>query len=195
MSKMHLIEQNKDEIRNIEKIFEELLMFIDNNVDSKILQKANDVTTFLHKSFTDLDIITKNQIAQKSEIYIHPSFKPLTLNVKKAIEIVGKFEMVPPNSSFQQKPLNMNQYVKNMHSQDAAGDQSQGSEAPEIDPYTGRPYGEQMMDTAGSATRSSKNLPPVSASSKRQAASVGTKASQIPKIGGSKRQDQPMVST
>jgi hypothetical protein len=37
MSKMHLIEQNKDEIRNIEKIFEELLMFIDNNVDSKIL--------------------------------------------------------------------------------------------------------------------------------------------------------------
>jgi len=44
-----------------------------------------------------------------------------------------------------------------------------------------------MMDTAGSATRSSKNLPPVSASSKRQAASVGTKASQIPKIGGSKR--------
>jgi hypothetical protein len=55
------------------------------------------VTTFLHKSFTDLDIITKNQIAQKSEIYIHPSFKPLTLNVKKAIEIVNKFEMIPPS--------------------------------------------------------------------------------------------------
>jgi hypothetical protein len=73
-----------------------LLSFIDNNVDSKILQKANDVTTFLHKSFTDLDIITKNQIAQKGDIYIHPSFKPLTLNVKKAIEIVNKFEMIPP---------------------------------------------------------------------------------------------------
>jgi hypothetical protein len=57
------------------------------------------VTTFLHKSFTDLDIITKNQIAQKGDIYIHPSFKPLTLNVKKAIEIVNKFEMIPPSGA------------------------------------------------------------------------------------------------
>lgn len=99
MTKMSLINSNLEEIRNIERIFEELLQFIDNNVDSKILQKANDVTTFLHKSFTDLDIITKNQIAQKSEIYIHPSFKPLTLNVKKAVEIVNKFEMVPPSGT------------------------------------------------------------------------------------------------
>ena len=99
MTKMSLINSNFEEIKNIERIFEELLQFIDNNVDSKILQKANDVTTFLHKSFTDLDIITKNQIAQKSEIYIHPSFKPLTLNVKKAIEIVNKFEMVPPSGA------------------------------------------------------------------------------------------------
>ena len=96
---MSSINTNLEEIKNIERIFEELLQFIDNNIDSKILQKANDVTTFLHKSFTDLDIITKNQIAQKSEIYIHPSFKPLTLNVKKAIEIVNKFEMIPPSGA------------------------------------------------------------------------------------------------
>ena len=50
----------------------------------------------MHKSFTDLDIITKNQISQKSEIYIQPAFRPLTLNVRKAIEIVNKFQMVPP---------------------------------------------------------------------------------------------------
>ena len=99
MTKSSLIQSNLDEIKNIERIFEELLSFIDNNIDSKILQKANDVTTFLHKSFTDLDIITKNQIAQKGDIYIHPSFKPLTLNVKKAIEIVNKFEMIPPQGA------------------------------------------------------------------------------------------------
>ena len=63
MTKSSLIQSNLDEIKNIERIFEELLSFIDNNIDSKILQKANDVTTFLHKSFTDFDIITKNQIA------------------------------------------------------------------------------------------------------------------------------------
>ena len=49
------------------------------------------MTTFMHKSFTDLDTITKNQISQKAEIYVDPSFRPLTLNVKKAIEIVNKF--------------------------------------------------------------------------------------------------------
>ena len=54
------------------------------------------MTTFMHKSFADLDQITKNQISQKAEIYVHPSFRPLTLNVRKAIEIVNKFQMVPP---------------------------------------------------------------------------------------------------
>jgi len=86
---------NLDEVSNIEKVFDQLLNFIDSNVDAKILQRANDVTTFMHKSFTDLDIITKNMISQKSEIFIHPSFKPLTLNVKKALDIVNKFEMTP----------------------------------------------------------------------------------------------------
>lgn len=54
---------NLDEISNIEKVFDQLLNFIDSNVDAKILQRANDITTFMHKSFTDLDIITKNMIS------------------------------------------------------------------------------------------------------------------------------------
>jgi hypothetical protein len=62
-----------------------------------ILQKISDITTFLHKSFTDLDLITKNQVSQKGEIYIDSNFKPLSLNVKKAMEIVKKFEMVWPS--------------------------------------------------------------------------------------------------
>lgn len=37
MTKSSLIQSNLDEIKNIERIFEELLSFIDNNVDSKIL--------------------------------------------------------------------------------------------------------------------------------------------------------------
>jgi len=60
MTKMSLIASNFEEISNIQKIFDELLSFIDSNPDARILQKATDMTTFLHKSFTDLDIITKN---------------------------------------------------------------------------------------------------------------------------------------
>ncbi len=37
MTKMSLINSNLEEIKNIERIFEELLQFIDNNIDSKIL--------------------------------------------------------------------------------------------------------------------------------------------------------------
>jgi hypothetical protein len=55
------------------------------------------MTTFMTKSFVDLDIITKSQITHKSEIYIQPAFRPLTLNVRKAIEIVNKFQMIPPS--------------------------------------------------------------------------------------------------
>ena len=37
MTKMSLINSNLEGIKNIERIFEELLQFIDNNIDSKIL--------------------------------------------------------------------------------------------------------------------------------------------------------------
>jgi hypothetical protein len=41
-------------------VFEELVNFIDSSKDATILEKISDITTFLHKSFTDLDLITKN---------------------------------------------------------------------------------------------------------------------------------------
>jgi len=101
------------------------------------------VTTFLHKSFTDLDIITKNQIAQKSEIYIHPSFKPLTLNVKKAIEIVNKFEMIPPSGAATSAKVQWSpQQVKGLIGGGMAGGYNSGNEGGssiggiEIDPLT-----------------------------------------------------------
>ena len=97
LSKQNLILSNAEELENIEKIFEELVQFIEISNDPQILQKLSDITTFLHKSFTDLDIITKNQVTQKGDIYIDSNFKPLSLNVRKAMEIVKKFEMIWPS--------------------------------------------------------------------------------------------------
>jgi hypothetical protein len=62
-----------------------------------------DITSFLGKSFTDLDILTKNQVQQKGDIYLDPNFKPLSLNVRKALEIVKKFEMQWP--ALERKPI------------------------------------------------------------------------------------------
>lgn len=92
---MSLNASNFEEINNVQKIFDDLLQFIDNSADAKILQRATDITTFMHKSFTDLDVITKNQLAQKSQIFVNPNFRPLNLNVKKALEVIHKFQMIP----------------------------------------------------------------------------------------------------
>ena len=97
MNKERIISSNNEEISNIETIFNELVQFIDESNDAQVLQKIQDVTTFLHKSFTDLDAITKNQVSQKGEIFIDQSFKPLSLNIRKAMDIVRKFEMMWPS--------------------------------------------------------------------------------------------------
>ena len=55
ITKMSLIASNFEEISNIQGIFDQLLQFISNSPDARILQKATDMTTFLHKSFSDLD--------------------------------------------------------------------------------------------------------------------------------------------
>ena len=88
MNKERIVIANQEEITNIEQIFEELVQFMESSNDAQMLQKIQDITTFLHKSFTDLDNITKNQVMQKSEIFIDQSFKPLSLNIRKAMEVV-----------------------------------------------------------------------------------------------------------
>lgn len=91
-----MILSNVEELENIEKIFEDLVQFIELSNDAQILLKMSDVTGFLTKSFTDLDLMNKNQIQQKGEIFLDQNFKPLSLNVRKALEIVKKFEMQWP---------------------------------------------------------------------------------------------------
>jgi hypothetical protein len=49
-----------EEINNIERIFVELIEFVDSSSDAQILIKVQDITQYLHKSFTELETITKN---------------------------------------------------------------------------------------------------------------------------------------
>ncbi len=65
----------------------------------------SEISTFLTKGFTDLDLLNKNQVAQKGDIRIDPNFKPLSLNVRKALEIVKKFELQWPGLEQSKKPI------------------------------------------------------------------------------------------
>lgn len=60
LNKQNLILSNAEELENIERIFEELVGFIEISNDAQILVRMNDVSTFLSKSFTDLDLLNKN---------------------------------------------------------------------------------------------------------------------------------------
>ena len=82
-------------MQNIEIIYEELMKFIEKNTDAKILEKINDISSFISKSIEDLEKIAKNKSFDKSEALIDPTLKPLTLNVQKAYEIISKFNMIP----------------------------------------------------------------------------------------------------
>ena len=82
------MERYREEIQSIEKIFIELIEFVDNNTDAQILLKVTDVTSFLHKSFTDLENITKNELQEKNDIFIMPMFRPMYLNTQKTLELI-----------------------------------------------------------------------------------------------------------
>ena len=163
ISKQNQIRQDTEEIASIELILKELKQFTETNNDAQILQKIHDITTFLHKSFTDLDIITKKQIYQKSEIFIDPNFKPLSLNVKKALDIVKKFEMVLP--SINQKVKNQESAMINSMSMNPLyGRQSSRSQ----NPMGGNDMEDSMVpgqeDQVATSTGRDQNMMPISMS-------------------------------
>ena len=59
-----------EEISHIERVFVELIEFVDASPEAQVLLKVNDVSQFMHKSFVEMEKMTKNELQQKSEIYI-----------------------------------------------------------------------------------------------------------------------------
>lgn len=52
------LELFSEQISNIEKIFVELVDFVEKSPNAQILTKVSDITQFLHKSYSDLETIT-----------------------------------------------------------------------------------------------------------------------------------------
>lgn len=170
ISKQNQIRQDTEEIASIELILKELKQFTETNNDAQILQKIHDITTFLHKSFTDLDIITKKQISQKSEIFIDPNFKPLSLNVKKALDIVKKFEMVLPSIN-QKVKSQENAMINAMSMNPLYGRQSSRSQNPmngEYEEQNENMGSENPEGNVGTSTGRNINMMPISMSGRGQ---------------------------
>ena len=51
-----------EEISHIERVFVELIEFVDASADAQVLLKINDVSSFMHKSFVEMEKMTKNEL-------------------------------------------------------------------------------------------------------------------------------------
>lgn len=87
-----------EEISHIERVFVELIEFVDASADAQVLLKINDVSSFMHKSFVEMEKMTKNELQQKSEIYIQPNFRPMYLNTNRAVDLINNIEMIKGNN-------------------------------------------------------------------------------------------------
>ena len=87
-----------EEISHIERVFVELIEFVDASPDAQVLLKINDVSSFMHKSFVEMEKMTKNELQQKAEIYIQPNFRPMYLNTSRAFDLINNLEMIKGNN-------------------------------------------------------------------------------------------------
>ena len=76
-----------EELGHIERVFVELIEFVDASPDAMVLLKITDISQFMHKSFVEMEKMTKNELQQKSEIYIQPNFRPMFLNNTRALDL------------------------------------------------------------------------------------------------------------
>jgi len=98
-NKITLLDKYANDISNIEIVYEELYKFVNKNIDAKVCSKINDISSFISKSIEDLEKIAKSRGFDKAEAFIKPDLKPLTLNVDKAYEIIGKFNLISSKPS------------------------------------------------------------------------------------------------
>lgn len=64
-----------------------------------MLLKIADVSTFMHKSFVEMEKMTKNELQHKTEIFIQPSFRPMYLDTSKAADLVNSLQMIKGDNS------------------------------------------------------------------------------------------------
>lgn len=62
-----------------------------------MLLKIQDVGEFLRKSFDSLEHMAKVSVTMKKEIYISTSLQPYIVNTAKTLDLINKFDLVPPS--------------------------------------------------------------------------------------------------
>lgn len=81
----------------IEKVFVELIEFVDGATDAQLLVKIVDVSEWIKHSFERLERMARDNVLYRKEIYISDKLKPFIIDTKNSLKLVNEFEMVPPS--------------------------------------------------------------------------------------------------
>jgi hypothetical protein len=96
--RLYLVQSNlelfSEQISNIERIFIELVDFVDKSPNAMILTKTGDITQFMHKSYKDLETITNSEIEERKRICIDPMMRPSYLNSVKIIDFIKNMNLI-----------------------------------------------------------------------------------------------------
>lgn len=70
----------KHRTAHIEKVFVELIEFVDGSSDSELVVKISDVSEFINRSFEKLEKMAKENVELRKEIYISSKLKPFVVD-------------------------------------------------------------------------------------------------------------------
>lgn len=81
----------------IDKVFVELVEFMDQSNDAQIIVQIEDISEFIKKSFDQLEKIARSSLGVKKDLVISKELRPYILDTNKSMQLVNQFEMVVPS--------------------------------------------------------------------------------------------------
>eukprot|EP00347_Sterkiella_histriomuscorum_P017258 403350081 len=93
--------RNNEYLKDIEEAYQQLLKYIEDSNPIKVLQRLNDINEFITASVLKIDELLRTE--NKYDFKMDQTLTPMTLNVHRAMEAIGKFHMNHPlqqDSSF-----------------------------------------------------------------------------------------------
>ncbi len=94
---LNSFEDFQQETSLIEKVFVELIEFVDGCTDSQLLINVEDVGEFINRSFDKLEKLARSNVEMRKDIYISDKLRPYIIDTKNSLKLVNQFEMVPPS--------------------------------------------------------------------------------------------------
>ncbi len=86
--------RNDEYLKDIEDAYTQLLKYMEDNHETRILQKLNDINEFIQTSVLKMDNLMKTE--GKYDLKLDQTLTPLTLNIHRALEAIGKFHLNHP---------------------------------------------------------------------------------------------------